>query len=86
MADNDNSAPPEQPEDLRIRIATILFECRLGVEAVALGLRTLELRAAEPIKSEIGVLLRLADQAGEAFEALSGVLGKMLEFRRGLNS
>jgi hypothetical protein len=63
-----------------VAIASLLFECRLTLEAVLMGLRTLVLR--HPVlKTEIDVVLRFAQQGTEAFEALALKLAEVLPLR-----
>lgn len=75
MADDEtNDAEPEGNGklDAQAEIAAGILECKIAVEAVLMGARTLASRhAAQPIKAELELLVRLLDQVGEAFEALA---------------
>lgn len=75
MADEDsNDGTREGNVDLatRAEIGAGILECKIAVEAVLMGVRTLAVRhAARPIKAELELLVRLLEQVGEAFEQLA---------------
>jgi hypothetical protein len=80
MAADEHTGTQAPGEDLSVAIASLLFECRLTLEAVLMGLRTLVLR--HPfLKTEIDVVLRFAQQGAEAFEALALKLVEVLPLR-----
>ena len=64
-----------------VAIASLLFECRLAIEAARAGLQTLVLQHPDPLKSALEVLLRFVSQAVEAFEALAVKLAEALPIR-----
>jgi hypothetical protein len=57
--------------DMEMAAAVLIFEARLTVEAVSMGLeRLIAQGSAAPIASELAVLKRMNDQAAEALSAL----------------
>jgi hypothetical protein len=80
MADNDNTgADSAGNEELRVECATLLFELRLAIEATILGIKRIATRpAATPLRTELGILLRLIEQGAEALNALDAVLEAFL--------
>jgi hypothetical protein len=57
--------------DTEVAAAVLIFEARLTVEAVSIGLERLIAHAgASPVAAELSVLKRMNDQAAEALAAL----------------
>lgn len=85
MADDDDNESARNGnigDDIRAEIAAGLMECRIAVESVAMAARTLALReAARPILPEFQVLIRLLEQAVEAFEAIADKIDAVFGFR-----
>ena len=80
MAADEHTGTQAPGEDLSVAIASLLFECRLAIEAVLMGLRTLALKF-PALKSDIDVVVRFAQQGAEAFEALALKLIEVLPLR-----
>jgi hypothetical protein len=78
MATDEHTGAQAPREDLPVAIGTLLFECRLTIEAARAGLQTLTLQHPAPLKSELEVVLRFVSQAVEAFEALAAKLAEAL--------
>lgn len=81
-AGNDNNGGVGA-EDLPIMVAVALFDARLALECVTMGLTMMEKRQmSEPIHSEIGVLAKFAGQAAEAYERLVLICDEAFRFRK----
>ena len=74
MADNENT-PPAGESNIRIEARRLIFEVRILLESVALGLEALQARPeAILVKVELGLLRKLTTQAAEATEAFGEML------------
>ena len=66
---NDNPGGGEP--DLKTRVNVALLDARIAVSCVAIGLQLMEARLmSEPLHSEIGLLVKFAGEAQEAYERL----------------
>jgi hypothetical protein len=80
MATDEHSGAQAPDKDLPVAISTLLFECRLTIEAARAGAQILSLQHPH-LKPELDVLLRFVSQAVEAFEALAVKLAEALPIR-----
>jgi hypothetical protein len=69
-----NSAMANDNDPL-VEAAALIFEARLAVEAVSMGLEGLISRSGAPFSEELAVLKRLNDQSAEALATLQNTLG-----------
>jgi hypothetical protein len=77
MADSEDNPPlgEGKDDDVRILARRIVFEMRIVLESIAIGLETLaEQTEALFIRDEIGVLKKLAEQARECIEGFAEVV------------
>jgi hypothetical protein len=62
-------------EDTIVEAAALIFEARLTIEAVSMGLERLMTGEGASLSSELCALKKMNDQAAEALEALQTALG-----------
>ena len=75
MAENENTPPAGEDNNIRIEGRRLIFEVRIIMESVAQGLEALQaLPEAILIKEQLGVLRKLTTQAAEALETFSEVI------------
>jgi hypothetical protein len=71
MADNENTPPNGEGNNMRVDIATLIYEIRVLFETVVTALDSLKIQpAAKPVAEQLGIIQKLAFQAGEALETL----------------
>ena len=71
MAEDENSPPNGEGNNMRVDIVTLIYEIRVLFETVVAALESTKIQpAAKPIADQLGVIQKLAAQAGEALEAL----------------
>jgi len=80
MADSENTgAPGAGNNDLRVEVATLLFELRIAIEATTVGIKNIiDKPIAAPIRGELSILFRLVEQGAEALNALDGAMEAFL--------
>lgn len=75
MADNENTPPGGEGNNLRVDIATLIYEIRVLFESVVAALDSLKAQpAAKPVVEQLGVIQKLASQAGETLETLGSAV------------
>jgi hypothetical protein len=85
-AEQNTGATGADNNDMRVDIATLLFELRIALEATAVGLKLMINRPiATSIQRELAILFRLVEQAAEALNALDGVMEPFLARRAGVS-
>lgn len=81
MSSNDNEGGEDESPATKAAVA--LFDARLALECVTMGLTMMEARQmSEPLHSEIGVLVKFAGQASEAYERLVAICDEAFKFRK----
>jgi hypothetical protein len=79
MADDHFSRESRVPS---IELATLAYEIRIVVEVLSMGIHSLmDNPGAEAIRSELGVLAKLAGQGTEALVALDAALDEPVRLR-----
>jgi hypothetical protein len=69
-----NSAMANDNDPL-VEAAALIFEARLAIEAVSLGLEGLIRRSGASFSAELAALKRMNDQSAEALATLQNTLG-----------
>jgi hypothetical protein len=78
MAENENT-PPDGEGNMRVEITTLIYEIQILFESVVAAIESLEaLPEARLIREQLGVIQKLASQAGEALETLSYTIPRAL--------
>ena len=81
MAENDNTLPDGEG-NMRVEITTLIYEIQILFEAVVAALESLKaLPEAKLLAEQLGVIQKLASQAGEALETLSNTIPRIFQPR-----
>ncbi|MGF1620486.1 MAG: hypothetical protein ACFCUR_07725 [Rhodomicrobiaceae bacterium] len=76
MAENENT-PPDGEGNMRVEITTLIYEIQILFESLVAALESLKaLPEAKLLAEQLGVIQKLASQAGEALETLSDNIQK----------
>ena len=71
MAEDENSPPNGEGNNMRVDIVTLIYEIRVLFEAVVAALDSIKIQpAAKPIAEQLGVIQKLVAQTGEALDTL----------------
>jgi hypothetical protein len=82
MADNENTPPNGEGNNMRVDIATLIYEIRVLFETVVAALDSLKIQpAAKPVAEQLGIIQKLASQAGEALETLDATIQDAFKLR-----
>lgn len=74
MAENENT-PPDGEGNMRVEITTLIHEIQILFESVVIALESLKaLPEAKLLAEQLGIIQKLASQAGEALETLSNTI------------
>ena len=83
MAENENT-PPDDEGNMRVEITTLIYEIQILFEAVVAALESIKaLPEAKLLAEQLGVIQKLASQAGEALETLSNTIPRIFQPRPG---
>ncbi len=81
MAENENT-PPNGEGNMRVEIVTLIYEIQILFETVVMALESLKvLPEAKSIAEQLGVIQKLASQAGEALETLGTAIQRVFQPR-----
>jgi len=81
MAENENT-PPDGDRNICVEITTLIYEIQILFEAVVAALESLKtLPEAKLFAEQLGVIQKLASQAGEALETLSNTVPRTFQPR-----
>jgi hypothetical protein len=79
MAENENT-PPDGEGNMRVEIVTLIYEIQILFETVVMALESLKvLPEAKSIAEQLGVIQKLASQAGEALETLGNAIQRVFQ-------
>ncbi len=82
MADNENTPPNGEGNNMRVDIVTLIYEIRVLFETVVVALDGIKIQpAAKPVADQLGVIQKLASQAGEALETLDETIQGFFKLR-----
>jgi hypothetical protein len=82
MADNENTPPNSEGNNMRVDIATLIYEIRVLFETVVAALDSLKIQpAAKPVTEQLSIIQKLAFQAGEALETLDETIQDAFKLR-----
>ena len=74
MAENENT-PPDGEGNMRVEITTLIHEIQILFESVVMALESLKaLPEAKLLAEQLGIIQKLASQAGDALETLSNTI------------
>ncbi len=74
MAENENT-PPNGEGNMRVEITTLIHEIQILFESVVAALESFKvLPEAKDLTEQLGIIQKLASQAGEALETLSNTI------------
>jgi hypothetical protein len=81
MAENDIT-PPDGEGNMRVEITTLIYEIQILFESVVMALESLKvLPEAKHLAEQLGIIQKLASQAGEALETLSNTIQRSFPTR-----